>query len=170
MTLPFGRAVRGAASLLRTSMYEASWVAKKKSKSQHDWTSSAFHIVCRTACSLYLSGCVVILLTDIQLNQGSRKGRNCAFYAQFRPLMPLPSDLGTHSFFVNQATTRHNISENRCCAYIVRCTWSSIVIVLRLFLNYPAIHRHGCLWKWDMGHGCPVSNGSGNYHYVYEKS
>ena len=21
-----------------------------------------------------------------------------------------------------------------------------------------------------MGHGCPVSNGSGNYHYVYEKS
>jgi len=29
VTLPFGRAVRGAASLLRTSMYEASWERKK---------------------------------------------------------------------------------------------------------------------------------------------
>ena len=92
-----------------------------------------------------------------------RKAHNSALHAS-------PFWFSTHSFFVNQATTRHNISENRCCAYIVRCTWSSIVIVLRLFLNYSAIHRHGCLWKWDMGHGCPVSNGSGNYHYVYEKS
>ena len=30
--------------------------------------------------------------------------------------------------------------------------------------------RHGCLLKWDMGQGRPVSNGSGRGHYLHEKS
>ena len=156
-----GRRVRMVASPITTYM---------KSVRDSRLKLLALNIVCRTACSLYLSVLRHNVILNIQLNQVGRNRAELCALRTIPPLMRLPFDLATHSFFVNQATTRHNISENRCCAYIVRCTWSSIVIVLRLFLNYPAIHRHGCLWKWDMGHGCPVSNGSGNYHYVYEKS
>ena len=74
MTLPFGRAVRGAASLLRTSMYEASWLTKGKTKNYHNQTSSAFRIVCRTACSLYLSVLRHNVILNIQLNQEGETG------------------------------------------------------------------------------------------------
>ena len=60
----------GAASPLRTSMYEASWLTKGKTKNYHNQTSSAFHIVCRTACSLYLSVLRHNVILNIQLNHG----------------------------------------------------------------------------------------------------
>ena len=57
-------------------------------------------------------------------------------------------------FFQNSAIVRHN-KKGSGGVYIIRCTWSLIEIVLRLFFNNPAIHRHGCLWKWDMGQDVP---------------
>ena len=87
--------------------------------------------------------------------------------------MPLPSDLGTHSFFVNQATTRHNISENRCCTYIIDAR-SFNWIFLRLFLyvvTTAATVRYGT----SVSHielpqtsvsvdSCVVKEKSKNYH------
>ena len=87
-------------SLPQTSMSVDSWVAKKKTKNYHNQTSSAFHIVCRTACSLYLSVLRHNVILNIQLNQGDETGRNCALYAQFRPHAS-PLWFNTHSFFVN---------------------------------------------------------------------
>ena len=68
-----------------------SLLAKGKTKNYHNQTSSAFRIVCRTACSLYLSVLWHNLMLNIQLNQGDETGRNCALCAQFRPscLSPL---------------------------------------------------------------------------------
>ena len=69
-----GKLLENAASLLRTSMYEASWWIKGKTKNYHNQTSSAFHIVCRTACSLYLSVLRHNVILNIQLNQGDEAG------------------------------------------------------------------------------------------------
>ena len=60
------------ASQLRTSVYEASWLAKGKTKNYHNQTSSAFRIVCRTACSLYLSVLRHNVILNIQLNKVGR--------------------------------------------------------------------------------------------------
>ena len=63
-------------------------------------------------------------------------------------------------FFQNSAIVRHN-KKGSGGVYIIRCTWSLIEIVLRLFFCNPAIHRQGCLWKFNMEQGGSVLNGSG---------
>ena len=58
------------ASLLRTSVYEASWLTKGKTKNYHNQTSSAFNIVYPAAYSFVMSGCGEIKLnkyTDIHI-------------------------------------------------------------------------------------------------------
>ena len=61
-------------SLPQTSVSVDSWVEKEKSKNYHNQTSSAFHIVCRIAYSLYLSVLRHNVILNIQLNQGAKQG------------------------------------------------------------------------------------------------
>ena len=88
-------------SLPQTSVSVDSWGVTEKSKNYHNQTSSAFHIVCRTACSLYLSVLRHNVILNIQLNQGDETGWELCVKRTIPPLMPLPFDLATHSFFVN---------------------------------------------------------------------
>ena len=74
-------------SLPQTSVSVDSWVVKEKSKNYHNWTSSASYDVCAPAFLIY----AVWLWLNLQkmnvcLNQRGEAGRNCALYAQFRPV------------------------------------------------------------------------------------
>ena len=103
----------------------------------------ALNIVCRTACSLYLSVLRHNLILNIQLNP--------------------------HSFFVNQATTRHNISENRCCTYIIDAR-SFNWIFLRLFI-YVMVVSATVRYGTSMSHiSLPQTSMSVDIWVVKEKS
>ena len=85
-------------SLPQTSVSVDSWVVKEKSKNYHNWTSSAFRIVCRTACSLYLSVLRHNVILNIQLNQGGAKQGGIVCFTHNSALHASPFWFSTHSF------------------------------------------------------------------------
>ena len=114
MTLPFGRAVHGAASLLRTSMYEASWEQRKSLRFITIELQVHLLMFAHLLFSYVLSDVVLIYENEcVSKSEGRgmmggivRKVHNSAL---FRPL-----DLIEYSA-LNYATTQTNISYRQSC-------------------------------------------------------
>ena len=102
-------------SLPQTSVSVDSWVAKKKSKNYHNWTSSASHDVCAAPIFTYImSGCGLIYEKWMCVKSEGRGMRAELCVKRTIPPCFVPLDLIEYSV-LNYVETQTNISYRQSC-------------------------------------------------------
>ena len=155
-------------SLPQTSVSVDSWVVKEKSQNYHNWTSSASYDVCTPAFLLY----AVWLWLNLQkmnvwLNQrGEAWGRNCALYAQFRPVSS-PWFNWIFSITLCRNTDKYKLQavlHTMRNALEVQSCWLLDFFLATQLASYMDVRSN------EAAPRTARLNGSVTYNYLYEKS